>query len=746
MIVLACDLADFADEEVKTYQRLQKGKLVTVRQHNRKGNPAQQKTIEEKGTAGNDNAIMQSLKTGATVTAGVALAGLSLVGIGAATKAYVVARHAKQVDDAARRILDNPDIPDLRFLSRGNPQKLPDDFSQYEGVIIATGGFGGSKGLHTRDLDQYFKQEYPNHLVLSVENVYNDLGWEKDGIKRFARVPSTLWRNATQGNKTSEEIAKLTNLVAKKTNKPITLATASGGGMAVKEAQEITDRLGVKNVEGFGLGTPTWALAQPKSKYTSFMDKDDAGTGWVPLTRKEEIVTVKRPADKSFTWKLSNYQGNSPWNKQHEFGTYLMHPETRSKVDQIMYRNRADKSVFKPSNYQVNFENNTARNPYIGKQQTGYSKLEQQAWSNFNTLFPSMAEFSGEQEVKVKSYIRNGKLVRAYSAKRNKALDDQGMVNRLRSNIAGNIEKRGVDDSTAQKLATGALVVGGTAGTLIGGKILISGGLSTALAAGKRAWDSNFLKRNRMIEEMADDLVSGKKLFRGKTLREAIGDADTVITIKGGINMGGKGGTTIKNQYLDKMRQPGDKWAILDLDNLELDSTGLTDKGIDLKQTATDFWSNFVINPFKKGYNKDSIEIAAYMRATEKIKPNANKVMMGYSAGAVGTIAAASDLSKSKSVSKLKAVTFGAPYSGLTKIEDTRIVDTVSFINKDDILANTKLSRGNKEDINAIITERPNKATDTDLLAGHGYKGYFDRKNWDKIRRIINNGSQEAFK
>ena len=449
---------------------------------------------------------------------------------------------------------------------------------------------------------------------------------------------------------------------------------------------------------------------------------------------------------KNVKWNLADYQGNIPLNQQHEFGTYLLDRDVKSKVDQIIYRNRVDKSAFNPKNYDIDIKTNKVYNSYLKERSVTYSKLEQQAWVNFDILFPSTAEFSNEQEVKVKSYIRNGKLVRAYSAKRDKALEDPSVVNRLRSSIAGNIEKRGVDDSTANKLATGALVVGGTAGTLIGGKILLSGGLSAALGAGKRAWDSNFLKRNRMIEEMADDLVSGKKLFRGQTLRAAIGDADTVITIKGGINMGGKGGTTIKNEYLNNIRQKGDKWAILDLDNLELDSTGLTDKGIDLKQTATDFWSNFVINPFKKGYNKDSIEIAAYMRATEKIKPNANKVMMGYSAGAVGTIAAASDLSKSKSVSKLKAVTFGAPYSGLTKIEDTRIVDTVSFINKDDILANSKLSRGNKEDINAIITERPNKATEKDILAGHGYTGYFDPKNWDKIRRIINNGSQEAFR
>jgi hypothetical protein len=740
MIVLACDLADFSDEEVKTYQRMQKGKLITVRQHTRKGDPKQQKTIEEKGSGANDNAIMQSLKTGATVTAGVALAGLSLVGIGAATKAFVVSRHAKQVDDAARRILTAPDIPDLRFLAQNNPSKLPDNFDQYEGIILNTGGWAGENGLHALRLGEDLKKEYPNHLILTVQNFHYDVGFSKDPLNHVKKIVPLTWKNATQGNKTSEELAHLASMVQKRTDKPITFVTASGGGMAVKEAQEITDKLGLKNVKGIGIGSPTWSLAKPKSEYKTLMDDKDAFTSQIPFTnKKQDYIYVDRGTDK-YKWNSDPYQGEVPWNEHHEYGAYFGNPKSRSVLDNFIKRT----NTHKPEDYSIDPKNNIIR--YKKQKSTAYSKLEQQAWANFNILFPSMAEFSGEQEVKVKSYIRNGKLVRAYSAKRDKALENPSIVNRLRSNIAGNIEKKGVDDNTAKKLATAALVVGGTAGTLIGGKLLLSGGLSTALGAGKRAWDSNFLKRNRMIEEMADDLVSGKKLFRGKTLRDAIGDADTVITIKGGINMGGKGGTTIKNEYLDKMRRPGDKWAVLDLDNLELDSTGLTAKGIDLKQTATDFWSNFVINPFAKGYNKDSIEIAAYMRATEKIKPNANKVMMGYSAGAVGTIAAASDLSKSKSVSKLKAVTFGAPYSGLTKIEDTRIVDTVSFINKDDILANSKLSRGNKEDINAIITERPNKATEKDILAGHGYTGYFDRKNWDRIRRIINNGSQEAFK
>jgi len=742
-MIFADDFVEF-NEEVKTYQRMQKGKLITVRQYDRKGDPAEKEQTIEK----NDNAIMQSLKTGAIVTTGVALAGLSLVGIGAATKAYVINRHAKQVLNEAERVLQASDVSDLRFLSKANPEKLPDNFDRYEGIIIATGGFGGTKGQHTLEVHKYIQQEYPNHLVVSVENMYHDLGWREDVVDRFKAAPALLWRNATQGNKTSEEIATLTKMLRKRTDKPITIVSASGGGMAVKEAQEITDKLGYKDIQGIGLGTPTFTLANPKSPFVSFVDKKDATVGWIPKTSKKDTVYIDRPTTK-VKWNLNPYQGEIPHNEQHEFGTYLLHGETRSKVDQILYRNIANKDVFKLENYTIDYKQNVARNPYISKQgqNSSYSKLEQQAWANFNILFPSMdADFASEQQVEVKSYMRNGKLVKSYTAGRDKAVQDSSLTNRLRNNIAGNIEKKGLNEDTADKLAEVALIVGGTGVALIGSKMILNGGLAAALNMGRHAWNTNFLKRNRMIEEMADELVSGRKLFRGQTLRSTIGDADTVITIKGGINMGGKGGTTIKNEYLDKISQRGDKWAVLDLDNLELDSTGISSKGINIGQTLNDFWSNFIINPFNKGYNKDSIEIAAYMRATEKIKPSANKVMIGYSAGAIGTIAAASDLSKARSVTKLKAITFGAPYSGLTKIEDTRVVDTVSFINKDDILANSKLSRGNKEDINAIITERPNKATDTDILAGHGYKGYFAQQNWDKIRRIINNGSQEAFR
>lgn len=737
-MIFADDLTAEFSIDVKTYQRLEKGKLITVHEHNRTGNASQQ---EEN----NDKSLVQSIKTGQNVPFNVAVAGLGLVGIAAGTKAFVVARHAGQVTKEAERVLTTPALTDLRVLSKQNPVSIPSDLNKYEGVIIATGGFAGTKGQHTLDLHKYLEKHYPNHLVLSVENIHNDLGWEEDAIKRFSKVPSLLWKNATQGNKTSEELALLTKTVRQKTDKPITFVTASGGGMAVKEAQEITDKLGYKNIEGFGLGSPTWDLSNPKSKYVSIMDSKDAGTGWLPFRSKKDAVVVDRGTEK-ITLKRNPYQGNTEWQKQHEYDAYLSHPEVRSIADNIIYRHRKDKQIFHPSNYYVDKVENTAYNKYLQNNQQ-YSKLEQQAWVNFNTLFPSMvAEFSGEQQVKVKSYIRDGKLVHAYSAKRDKAVEDPNIIERLRNNISNKVEDRGVEHNTAEKIAIVATVGAVTGVSLVAGKYILEGGLNAALASARIAWNNNFLKRNRLIEEMADDLVAGRKLFRGKTLRETIGNADTVITIKGGINMGGKGGTLIKDNYLEKLKKPSDKWVILDLDNLELDSKGLKNGKLDIQQTLNDFWSNFVINPFTKGYNKDSIEIAAYMRATEKIKPNTNKVMMGYSAGAVGTVAAASDLSKMRNVSKLKAITFGAPYSGVTKIEDNRIVDTVSFINKDDILANSALSRGQKEDINAIIQERPNKRADDDILAGHGWKSYFDSRYWDKIRRIINNGSQEAFK
>ncbi len=740
-MIFANDLTNFNQEEVKTYQRLQKGKLVTVNQYTRKGE-------DKSKNPAVDNALINSIKTGANIPFNIAVAGLGLVGLAAGTKAFVINRHQNQVKNAATRILTQPDIPDLRFLSKANPAKLPEDFSQYEGVIIATGGFAGVKGQHTLGIHNYLQKDYPNHLVLSVENLYNDLGWESDLVKRYSRVPPLLWNNAVKGNKTAEELASLAKMVRTKTDKPITFVTASGGGMAVKEAQEITDQLGMKDVQGFGLGSPTWDLAQPRSKYTSIMDRQDAGTGWIPFRSKKDATIIDRGSQK-VKWTKDPYQGETDWGKQHEYGMYLSHPDTRSKVDQIIYRNRKDKSPFQPQNYEVDYQNNIARNKYIGKQQSAYSKLEQQAWSNFDTLFSSsQAHFSsmgGEQDVKVKSYIRNGKLVRSYTAKRDKSLEDQGLINKIRTDITGNIEKKGVDRNTAEKLAMGALVAGGVGVTLVGGKFLVQGVDSSLTTLARSNWDANLPKRARMIEDMADDLVNGRKLFRGQTLRTAIGDADTVITVKGGINMDGKGGTLIKNDYIEKMRQPGDKWAVLDLDNIELDSRGLSSKN-PAGDTLKDWWTNFAINPFTKGYNADSIEIAAYQRAIEKIKPNANKVMIGYSAGGVANVAAASDLSKLKNVSKVKAISFGVPYTGITKVEDTRVVDTVTFINKDDLLGNSFLSRGNKENINTILTDRPDKKINTDPLAGHGYKGYFAKENWDRIRRIINNGSQEAFR
>lgn len=737
-MIFADELANFAgdSEEVKTYQRLQKGRLVTVRQHRREGEQSKNPAV--------DNALVNSIKTGANVPFNIAVAGLGLVGLAAGTRAFVINRHQTQVRNAASRILTQPDIPDLRFLSKTNPQKLPDDFNQYEGVIIATGGFAGVKGQHTLEIHKYLQQDYPNHLVLSVENIHNDLGWESDLVKRYSKVAPLLWRNATQGNKTAEEIGSLVNMLRKKTDKPITLVTASGGGMAVKEAQEITDQLGIKDVQGFGLGSPTWGLAQPKSNYKSFMDKADAGTGWVPFTAKSDIEVVQRPTQ-AISWNRNPYQGNAAWNKQHEYGMYLSHPETRAKVDQIIYRNRKDKTPFQPQNYEVDLKNNVARNKYIGKQQSGYSKLEQQAWANFDILFSSTAEFAAKQDVKVKSYVRNGKIVRSYTSKRDKALEDDNLINKLRNDITGNIERKGVDKSTADKLAIGALVVGGVGVALVGGKFLVQGVDSGLTTVARNNWDSNLVKRSRMIEDMADELATGRRLFRGQTLKTAIGDADTVITVKGGINMGGKGGTLIKNEYIEKMRRPEDKWAVLDLDNIELDSTGLSSKN-PAGQTLKDWWERFVINPFTKGYNDDSIEIAAYMRAVEKIKPDANKVMIGYSAGGVANVAAASDTVKLKNVTKARAISFGVPYTGITQIEDPRLVDTVTFINRDDVLANSFLSRGNKENINTVMLDRPNKKELTDVLAGHTWESYFPKQNWDRIRRTINGGSAEALK
>ena len=48
-MIFADEITNFAsDEKVRQYQRIQNGRLVTVNQYQRKGDPKAQQTIEEK--------------------------------------------------------------------------------------------------------------------------------------------------------------------------------------------------------------------------------------------------------------------------------------------------------------------------------------------------------------------------------------------------------------------------------------------------------------------------------------------------------------------------------------------------------------------------------------------------------------------------------------------------------------------------------------------------------------------------
>lgn len=746
MIVTFLDTTDnsnYERENVKAHTRLVNGKLIRVNQFSRNNNRSQ--TLEENN---NDNELLNKLKNGvADISFKAAIAGLSLVGIGLATKTAIVARHNTVVEAAAKRIKESDGkLPtDLRFLAKSNDKLLPENFDNYEGIIIATGGWGRQKGQHTLALAEELKKQYPKHYVVSVENQFFDLGFDQgsDLIDFFKRATKKMFSSAINGNQTSDELATLAYSIRKKTNKSISYITASGGGMGVKQAMEVTDKLGLKDIQGVGMGSPTWGLSNPKSKYISVMDKSDRGTGFLPLTSKKDLVEVKRDPNIKTILKRDPYQGKIPINKHHEFDYYLTAPESRAHIDNLVYRT----DRFRKEDYTPDYENLKVKHPLLS---FSIGKWEREAIKHFELFFneSNSANFASK-EVKVKAYVRNGKLVRAYS--RDQDVEDKNILANIRDTVENTVEKKTKNENIAE--VAGQIAVGTTLGVagLIGGGLIVEGLPQGVLSIARSVWNRSLPKRTKMIEDLADELVSGvKKLKNGQTLKEAIKDADTVIVMKGGINMNSQGATQIKERFLndlanDAKKNMGKKWSILDLDNLELDSHGLSSKK-PLQQTLKDFWSNFVVNPFSKGYNKDSIEMAGYMRAIEKLKPDTNKVMIGYSAGGVATIAAASDLAKLKNVSRLKAITFGAPYSGVTKIDDNRVVDTISIINRDDPLANSLLAKGNRENINGYIVDRPDKKKPgDDILKGHDPWQYFHPTNKDKIMRTIEGGSREWY-
>lgn len=705
------------ETKVKQYQRIVNGKVQTVRQHDRTEENKKIYALNKNKYTETDRKILESIQSGKELTGEPLVRAVTLVGLAAGTVAAIKMKHASNVSKAAQNVVKNPDISDYRYLSRINDAKIPDNFDNYDGVIITTGGFAREGGGHADRIGQSMKEYYPNHYIITVKNEGFDLGYYQkrknnflEEAKPFLGVPSFFWEKAWKGNPVSEDLSRVAYNVRLKTDKPITVMTASGGGMATKEALEITQKIGLEDIRGIGLGSPTFNLATNHGNYYSVMDKADKGTGKLPVA-KTDIVEVKR-ADTKVKNNQDPYQGFLPAKEQHEYPIYMIDPNSRSVIDNLVYRTKNRL----PEDYETNWKDNTI------KYKRNKSKPEFSSYLDiYNDELESLAKLSifSNQEVKVKQYLRDGKVVRSYNRTQDKKDENLKTV--------------------AKTAAIGTVA-------LIGGVYVTNAVSEGALSLARRSWNEAYPKRVRLIEDNANKLASGtiRDKKSGKTLASLIRNADTIIYTKGGINMGGTGGTVMKKDILEYAKKNKKNWAVIDLDNLELDSTSMTAKGLDANQVLSDWWNNFMLNPFKKGYNEDSIELASYVRATEILAPEKKKVIMGYSAGGVASIATASDLSKMRKTTNTSVITVGAPYSGITTIEDRRVVDTVSFINENDLVANSVLTKGNKQNINPLYISRKKQKTDT-LLTDHLWDEYIKAEG-DTIFNAIEEGSSTIFK
>ena len=318
-------LADF-QQEVKSYSRLSKGKLIRVNQHSRQGNTL---------TPQEDTDLRRKVQSGLLVGGVAAVAGLSLVGLSLATKGAIVTKHGQNVEAAAAGIKKAAPISDYKKYSRLNPSKLP-DLDKYDNIIITTGGFGGDRGELANDLLKSFKDKYPKSFVIAVENKYFDTTI-KNLPKRVLATPELLFNSTIKGNQSATDLAEVAYNVRSKTDKPITFVGTSGGGMAVKNAQEITDTLGVRNIQGIGLGSPTFALSKPKSPYISLFSGNDFLVK-TPGINKSDIVKVGKTFDINKARGLSLNQKFFIKTEEHQGVNYLTNPEARNVIDRIVNR------------------------------------------------------------------------------------------------------------------------------------------------------------------------------------------------------------------------------------------------------------------------------------------------------------------------------------------------------------------------------------------------------------------------
>lgn len=317
-------LSDFAQNvEVKSYNRLNKGRLVVVKQHSRHTDITSQQ----------DKELRDKVRSGIVVTGALALAGLSLVGISAITKQIIQTRYAQNITESVARIKKAQPITDFKKYSKYNVTDLT-NIDKYDNVVIVTGGFTGELGHSANDLRARLARKYRKSLVLAVENREFDTTTSKNIADRVKSLPELLFKSAMKGNQTAEDLAEVAYNVRRQTDKPITFISTSGGGMAVKNAQEITDKLEVKNIQGVGLGSPVFTLSQPKSPFTSIMSGGDLFQ-FTPKMDKRDIVRVRKTFN---TNGLSFVDKLKMMATEHVHTSYLKNQEVTNILDKVINR------------------------------------------------------------------------------------------------------------------------------------------------------------------------------------------------------------------------------------------------------------------------------------------------------------------------------------------------------------------------------------------------------------------------
>lgn len=245
----------------------------------------------ESGQSGSQSLKSPFLASSGIIKAGMAI-GATTLGIPLATYAVQKARFqngfAKSAELAKKQSEDYP-VPDkLEAGYRSIADQVGSDGAEVKSrytknkvdqITFFTGGVGGIKGLEADYMGQQLGKMLPDHHVVGIESPEQEIVPEK-GEKVFhprflQKAARTLLKdNLTKGrSEVAVRIAARAYAYHQKfPDKPINLVGQSGGGMPTREAYEILDKMGVKDVRVVTTGSPYFGLTRPNG--LSLIDPD----------------------------------------------------------------------------------------------------------------------------------------------------------------------------------------------------------------------------------------------------------------------------------------------------------------------------------------------------------------------------------------------------------------------------------------------------------------------------------------